>query len=89
MSLVHRLGDDDAKLAAVLDISRSMIWRLKNAKIQKIERYIQALERYFGAVQAPEQSLDRVLDDLRLWSKDSPELRRMLISLHKIVQESA
>ena len=89
MSLMHRFGDDDAKLAAILGISRSMVWRLKHAKIQKIEPYIQALERHFGEAQAQAQSLDGVLEDLKLWSNNSPELRRMLISLHKIVQDFA
>lgn len=87
MSLVHRFGDDDAKLATILGISRSMVWRLKHAKIQKIDSYIQTLERHLGKADA--QSLDRILDDLRLWSNDSLELRKMLISLHKLVQESA
>jgi transcriptional regulator with XRE-family HTH domain len=81
------LGNDDARLAAVLGISRSTVWRLKNGKIHKLDRYIEALDQHFGAAQV--QSLEGVLDDLRLWSKDSPELRRVLISLHKIVQESA
>ena len=89
MSLVHRLGDDDAKLVAILNISRSMIWRLKNKKIQKIESYIRLLEIHLGTKQAQEPPLERVLDDLRLWSKDSAELRKMLISLHRIVQETA
>lgn len=87
MSLVHRFGGDDTQLAAILDISRSMVWRLKHAKIQKMWRYIHALERHIGVAQA--ESVDGVLDDLKLWSTESPELREMLISLHKIVQESA
>jgi len=87
MSLAHRFRGSDAELAAVLSISRSMLWRLKNKKIQKLDRYIRALEVHLGAGEP--EPLDRILDDLRLWSSESAEVRDVLHSLHKVLRDPA
>lgn len=87
MSLAHRFRGSDAELAATLKISRSMLWRLKNQKVQKLDRYIRTLEIHLGATEP--EPLDRILDDLGLWSRESAQVRDVLLSLHKILRDPA
>jgi hypothetical protein len=84
--LVRRFEGTGAQLAALIGTSPSMFSRIQGGKVQKIGRYLERLEALLGS--KPERFSD-VLDDLGRWSEESPELREMLTTLHRIAQESA
>lgn len=87
ISLAARFGGSDAALAGLLDISRTTLWRIRKQHIQKLDRYIQVLEKHLGDTRP--DPMARVLDDLRLWSADSTEVRDVLFSLHRMLQDPA
>ncbi len=87
LSLIHRFEGNDRDLEQVLDVSRATVWRIKNGKISKINKYIEILEGVLG--DSHSSPIDCVFEDLKLWSSSSKELREILISLHTVLQESA
>jgi hypothetical protein len=77
----------DHELEQFFGVDQSTVWRLKHGKTQKIQRYIAALERRLGA---PDPTSDQeILSDLEALSRHSPEVRRILRSLHSLMRESA
>jgi len=87
ISLLHRSGLSDRELEEVFGVHQSTVWRLKNGKIDKVQPYIEELEKHLGT--GPDGTIEALLDDLLLWSTDSPELCQMLASLHRLMQDSA
>jgi len=84
---MYRFDGDDGQLRHVLGISRSTLWRLKKGKIDKLDKYINILEK--NTDQVGSELIETIIDDLKLWSNDSKELREILTSLHSVLQESA
>lgn len=87
LSLVNRLGGGNAELAAALGVDRTMAWRLRSGKVAKVQKYITILEKCVDGAEG--DPLDRVFDDLITWSRQSPSVRSVVISLHSMLQNNA
>jgi transcriptional regulator with XRE-family HTH domain len=85
--LLRRLGDSDREVALRLGVNPSTVWRLRNGKIYKINRYIRLASLAVG--EALPQVGDRALVDLMVQAEASPRLRALLLSLRDVLQESA
>lgn len=87
LSLADRLGGGNAELAAALGIDRTMAWRLRSGKVTKLQKYITILEKCVDRAEG--DPLDRVFDDLITWSRQSPDVRAVVTSLHSMLQNNA
>jgi predicted XRE-type DNA-binding protein len=85
--LIDQSGMTDRELERLFGVAQSTVWRLKHGKIQKIQWYIAKLEAAMGV--RDRATDEQVVSELDALSRHSPEMRRILRSLHALMQESA
>lgn len=85
--LLKRVGLNDRAVGAKIGAHQTTIWRLRNRKIQKLDKYIAALETLCGAAVAPKDGFD--VERLAALANESPALRALLVSLTEFMQEDA
>ena len=85
--LLKRVGLNDRAIGAKIGAHQTTIWRLRNRKIQKLGKYIAALEGLCGGNPAPKGGFDA--DRLAALANESPALRAILVSLTEFMQEDA
>jgi hypothetical protein len=74
----------DPELAVALGLSQPTVWRLRNGKIGKPEKYLPALEAHLAG-RLPSEA-DAVLDELRRLSVGNPHLQDLLRDLLQAIQ---
>jgi len=87
LSLIDLSGLSDTELEILFGVRQSTVWRLKNGKIRKIDRYVDtliALPQFSGPV-----TEERVISDLLTFSQHSNGVRDILHSLHELMRERA
>lgn len=87
LSYMQRTGLDDGELAALLEVDRSTLWRLRNAKIQKKTKHLARLEKYLRGKE--DVAADDPAQYLSAIAKTSTGLRSVLKALQKLMQENA
>ena len=87
LSLIEELELSDAELEALFQVHQSTVWRLKNGRIHKLDRYLAILGECLNDQSKPREQ--RLLDDLIALSHHSPEVKKILESLHSLMHERA
>lgn len=86
--LLTRTGLNDRQIGELIGVSQPTAWRLRHGRIAKISRYIDALESHLHVSEADMSDKDLVID-LVGYAERVPAFRQALISLHKVMRESA
>lgn len=82
--LLSLTPERDSELAVALGLSQPTVWRLRNGKIAKPEKYLPALEAHLAG-RVPSET-DAVLDELRRLSVSNPHLQDLLRDLLQAMQ---
>lgn len=87
LGLIDRFDGNDTELARLLAVDRTTVWRLKNGKIRKLDKYVDALSAVVGSSESV--TIEMAIGDLALWARRSPDVRTVLMSLHEMLRNSA
>lgn len=87
LDLIDRSGLDDRSLERLLGVHQTTLWRLRNGRIAKVRRYIEALRAH--VVVPPGDTDTALIANLVAVSGRSPALRAMLVALQSFMQEPA
>lgn len=85
--LLKQSGLNDRQVGERIGVHQATVWRLRNRKIQKVDKYIERL-RGLVSVDAGEVSGFDV-ERLAALARESPALKSLLISLTQFMQEDA
>jgi transcriptional regulator with XRE-family HTH domain len=85
--LIERSGLNDRELGDLIGSAQSTIWRLRNGRIAKVNKYIVKIE---GALHLPAVAASASgVEELVELSRQSPALRSLLEGVLQLMQEDA